>query len=142
MVQDGEAADIAVRFRNHDFLPRILPDHMDEIPELITEAGLEDIRLSGDVKVVDLAAQVVDAVQVLVPGEAERHPKPGCERRFTEKQIRDMAIHMNINNSDVDVCEYEGRVYLVFATGNQLTESYYAEAVFDGTMKEFLEAYF
>ncbi len=79
---------------------------------------------------------------ILVPGEAERHPKPGCERRFTEKQIRDMAIHMNINNSDVDVCEYEGRVYLVFATGNQLTESYYAEAVFDGTMKEFLEAYF
>lgn len=79
---------------------------------------------------------------ILVPGEEDRHPKKGCEHLFTEEEIRKAAVHMNINNSDVDLCEHEGKVYLVYATGNQLSESYSAEAVFDGTMKEFLEAYF
>ncbi|MBO4406761.1 MAG: hypothetical protein J5849_03605 [Clostridia bacterium] len=79
---------------------------------------------------------------IIVPGETERHPKPGFEDRFTDEEIRKLAVHMNINNSDVDLCEYGGAVYLVYATGNQLTESYYAEAVFAGTMRQFLESFF
>ncbi len=79
---------------------------------------------------------------ILLPGEEDRHPKKGFESRFTKEQLEAIAVHMNINNSDVDLCEYEGKVYAVYATGNQLTESYTAEAVFEGTMKEFLEGYF
>ena len=79
---------------------------------------------------------------VLIPSEEDRHPKLGFENRFTEEQVGKIAIHMNINNSDVDLCEYDGKVYLVYATGNQLTESYTAEAVFDGTMEQFLEGFF
>ncbi|WP_337175501.1 hypothetical protein [Paludisphaera sp.] len=47
-----------------------------------------------------------------------------------------------INNSDVDLFEWEGRTYLVYATGNQSTWSAARMAMFDGPMRAFFEGCF
>ena len=49
---------------------------------------------------------------------------------------------MNINNSDIDLCEYNGKVYIVYAWGSQQGVEHLAEAEFDGTLAEFLEGWF
>ncbi len=46
------------------------------------------------------------------------------------------------NNSDVDLFEYEGRTYLVYATGDQATWSAARLAQYNGPMQEFFEAHF
>ena len=79
---------------------------------------------------------------ILMPSEEDRHPKVGCEDRFTPDEIQRIAVHMNVNNSDIDICEYDGKVYIVYSTGDQKTYSAYAEAVFDGTMEQFLKGFF
>jgi len=47
-----------------------------------------------------------------------------------------------INNSDVDLFEWEGRTYLFYATGDQSTWSAARVAQFDGPMKAFFESAF
>ncbi len=46
------------------------------------------------------------------------------------------------NNSDVDLFEYEGRTYLVYATGDQATWSAARMAQYAGPMQQFFEAHF
>ncbi|WP_145952070.1 hypothetical protein [Paludisphaera borealis] len=47
-----------------------------------------------------------------------------------------------INNSDVDLFEWEGKTYIYYATGNQSTWSAVRAAQFDGPLKEFFEGAF
>jgi hypothetical protein len=47
-----------------------------------------------------------------------------------------------INNSDVDLLEWEGNTYLFYATGDQNTWGSLRAAMYAGPMKELLEAYF
>lgn len=47
-----------------------------------------------------------------------------------------------INNSDVDLIEYEGRTYLYYATGDQATWATIRVAMYDGLMKTFYEKHF
>ncbi len=47
-----------------------------------------------------------------------------------------------INNSDVDLFEYEGRTYIFFATGDQQTWGTAKIALYDGPLKEFYERHF
>jgi hypothetical protein len=47
-----------------------------------------------------------------------------------------------INNSDVDLFEWEGRTYLFYATGDQATWGAVRVAMFDGPMQRFYEACF
>ena len=47
-----------------------------------------------------------------------------------------------INNSDVDLMEWEGKTYLYYATGDQATWGAVRVAQFDGTMKEFFTGAF
>ena len=77
---------------------------------------------------------------ILLASEEDRHPKPGAALS-PESEAR-LAAHMDINNSDVDLCEYGGRTYVLYQTGNQQGDGTLCEAVFDGGMQEFLEAYF
>ena len=49
---------------------------------------------------------------------------------------------MNINNSDIDFCEYQGHVVINYAWGNQHGVEQLAEARFDGTEAEFLTGWF
>lgn len=47
-----------------------------------------------------------------------------------------------INNSDVDLFEWEGRTYLYYATGDQATWGAVRVAQFDGSPREFFERHF
>ena len=47
-----------------------------------------------------------------------------------------------INNSDVDIIEYEGKTYLYYATGDQATWATIRVAMYDGLMKTFYESHF
>ena len=56
-----------------------------------------------------------------------------------QKQIRDAE---DINNSDLELCEFNGRTILYYSWGNQRGTEFLAEASFEGSMKAFLEAWF
>jgi hypothetical protein len=47
-----------------------------------------------------------------------------------------------INNSDVDILEYQGKTFLYYATGDQATWSTIRVAMYNGMMKTFFESYF
>lgn len=46
------------------------------------------------------------------------------------------------NNSDVDMCEWNGKTYINYAAGDQLGFYYMCEAEYDGTIGELLEKFF
>jgi alpha-L-fucosidase len=48
----------------------------------------------------------------------------------------------NINNSDLDFCEWQGRVTINYSWGNQQGTEFLAEAVYDGTVEQFLRGWF
>ena len=47
-----------------------------------------------------------------------------------------------INNSDIDLFEYEGRTYIYYATGDQATWGTVRIAMYDGPMQTFYESHF
>jgi len=62
--------------------------------------------------------------------------------RLTAEQRQRIADAVNINNSDVDLCEFESKVVIYYSWGNQQGIEHLAEAVYDGTLASFLRAYF
>lgn len=48
----------------------------------------------------------------------------------------------NINNSDIDFCEFNGKLIINYSWGNQQGTEFLAEAVFNGTEAEFLKGWF
>ena len=81
---------------------------------------------------------------ILTPGEEDRRIKEGfpVPQALAEANAR----HVDVNNSDVDLCEYQGKTYVVYCAGHQAQakgmNGLVCEAVFNGPMKEFLQAYF
>ena len=61
---------------------------------------------------------------------------------LTDEQRREIAHAENANNSDVDLCEFEGRTVITYSWGNQRGIEFLAEAAYDGTLSEFLKGYF
>ncbi|MBM4047154.1 MAG: hypothetical protein FJ279_18785 [Planctomycetes bacterium] len=58
------------------------------------------------------------------------------------EQVRRVQTAENRNNSDIDFCEHEGRVIINYSWGNQRGNEFLAEAVFDGTLAQFLKGWF
>ena len=78
---------------------------------------------------------------ILISSEADRHPKVGVYLTSEEDAVN--ATHIDTNNSDVDLCEYEGKTYVLYCAGNQNTNGgMTCEAIFDGTLEEYLKANF
>ena len=61
---------------------------------------------------------------------------------FTEAQKAHIAGAVNRNNSDVDLCEFQGQTIVLYSWGAQTGTEFLAEAVYDGGMAEFLQAWF
>ena len=53
-----------------------------------------------------------------------------------------IAEAKNINNSDIDFCEYQGRVIINYSWGNQQGIEHLAEAVYNGNLDAFLRGWF
>jgi hypothetical protein len=61
---------------------------------------------------------------------------------LTEPQRERVRAAVDINNSDIDFCEHEGRLVIAYSWGDQLTREHLAEAVFNGTEAAFLKGWF
>ena len=61
---------------------------------------------------------------------------------LTEAQRKRVAGAVNLNNSDIDFVEWQGRLAITYSWGNQLGVEHLAEAVYDGTTAQFLRGWF
>lgn len=68
--------------------------------------------------------------------------KRAATPKLTEKQIEHIRNARNINNSDIDFCEYKGKVVINYSWGNQQGVEFLGEAEFEGTEAEFLQGWF
>jgi hypothetical protein len=62
--------------------------------------------------------------------------------RLTEAQRQRVATAVNRNNSDIDFCEFKGRLIISYSWGNQKGVEHLAEAYYEGTEASFLKAWF
>jgi alpha-L-fucosidase len=60
----------------------------------------------------------------------------------TPEQRQHIAKARNINNSDIDFCQYKGRLIINYSWGDQQGTEFLAEAVYDGTVERFLRGWF
>jgi len=68
--------------------------------------------------------------------KAIANPKLPAEQRKAIAQAK------NINNSDVDLCEFRGKTIIYYSWGNQQGKEFPAEAVYEGTLPDFLRSFF
>jgi hypothetical protein len=62
--------------------------------------------------------------------------------RLTEGERQRIAGAVNINNSDVALCDHRGRTVIYYSWGDQQGMEHLAEAVYEGGMAQFLKAWF
>ena len=62
--------------------------------------------------------------------------------KFTAEQLNYINGAIDCNNSDVDICEFEGKTVIIYSWGNQYGKEFLAEAEYDGPMDEFLRSFF
>jgi hypothetical protein len=72
--------------------------------------------------------------------DEDRIPKEGAS--FTEEELTLLRTGLNINCSDLDFFEYEGKTRIYYSNGDQQTYSFLCEAVYDGPLDRFLEHFF
>ena len=65
-----------------------------------------------------------------------------ADPNLTAEQRERIKNATNINNSDIDFCEYQGHMVINYSWGNQHGIEHLAEAQFDGTLEEFLTGWF
>ncbi|MGD9519896.1 MAG: hypothetical protein AB7W28_10305 [Armatimonadota bacterium] len=61
---------------------------------------------------------------------------------LTPEQRQLIAEAVNLNNSDVDLCEFGGEVIIYYSWGNQQGLEFLAEAKYAGTLESFLKAFY
>ena len=78
---------------------------------------------------------------ILMPSEDDRLVAPS----FSETDasfLKDMKEGFISSNSDIDMCDWQGKTYINYVAGNQRGLYYLCEAQYDGTVDEFLAANF
>jgi hypothetical protein len=73
-------------------------------------------------------------------GDDDRKIKEGCT--LTEEETQLLMTGLNINNSDIDLFEWEGKTIIYYANGDQMSYSFLCQAEYDGPLGEFLQAFF
>jgi len=74
--------------------------------------------------------------------EASDEDKQIANPKLTPEQRARIRDATNINNSDIDFCEYEGRTIINYSWGNQQGIEFLAEATYDGPVSQFLLGWF
>ena len=72
--------------------------------------------------------------------DEDRIPKKDAV--FTEEELELLRTGLNINCSDLDFFEYDGKTHIYYANGDQMHYSFLCEAVYDGPLDRFLEHFF
>jgi len=74
--------------------------------------------------------------------KASSEDKKIVNNKLSEKLQQKIANAKNINNSDIDFCEFNGKLIINYSWGNQRGEEFLAEAVYEGTIEQFLRGWF
>ena len=61
---------------------------------------------------------------------------------FTAEEIEKITNAVNCNNSDVDMCDWNGKCVILYSWGNQYGTEFLAVAEYDGSEEEFLKSFF
>lgn len=78
---------------------------------------------------------------ILMPDENDRIVSDNAFD-IDEVSIEEIKTAFISSNSDIDMCDYNGKAYINYTVGNQLGLYYMAEAEYDGSVDELLEGYF
>ena len=62
--------------------------------------------------------------------------------KFSAEQLSFIRGAVDCNNSDIDLCEFNGKTVILYSWGNQLGKEFLAEAEYNGPMDEFLKSFF
>lgn len=62
--------------------------------------------------------------------------------KLSDGQREAITGAVNINNSDIDFCEFEGRLIISYSWGDQNGIEFLAEATYAGTEREFVTGWF
>ena len=62
--------------------------------------------------------------------------------RFTKEELDYIENAVDCNNSDIDMCEINGKTLITYSWGNQLGKEFLALAEYNGTNEEFLKSFF
>jgi alpha-L-fucosidase len=63
-------------------------------------------------------------------------------QKLSEAERGKVAKAADINNSDIDFCEFQGKLVINYSWGNQGGTEFLAEAEFNGTLEQFLTGWF
>jgi hypothetical protein len=74
--------------------------------------------------------------------KASDDDKKVANPKLTAEQRERVRSAVNINNSDVDFCQFGSQVVLNYSWGNQQGIEHLAEARYEGTEREFLLGWF
>jgi hypothetical protein len=74
--------------------------------------------------------------------KASSEDKQIANNTLSGKLLQRIADAKNINNSDIDFCEFNGRLIINYSWGNQRGEEFLAEANYEGTLEQFLSGWF
>ena len=77
---------------------------------------------------------------IMMYGDDDRVVREGAS--FTEEELDVLYNHLNINCSDIDLFEYEGKTHIFYANGDQMGYSFLCEVECDMLLDDFLEAFF
>ena len=74
--------------------------------------------------------------------KASPEDKQIANPKLTADQRAKIAGAVDLNNSDVDLCEFRGKTIIMYSWGNQQGTEFLAEAVYDGTLASLLKGFF
>lgn len=72
----------------------------------------------------------------------EKEDKKIANPFLTEHEQSRIERAMDYNNSDLELCEFNGRTILYYSWGCQMGIEFLAEAAYEGSMKDFLQGFF
>ena len=70
----------------------------------------------------------------------DRMIAPGAHLTPEEEELA--RTYLNINDCDLDFCEFEGKTHISYLTGDQLSHGFHCKAIYDGPLPQFLQSFF
>ena len=74
--------------------------------------------------------------------KASAKDKQFANKNLSEELQQKISDAKDINNSDIEFCEFNGRLIINYSWGNQRGEEFLAEASYEGTIEQFLRGWF
>jgi len=76
---------------------------------------------------------------IMKHSDEDRRP---ASPKLTPEECQRLVTAKNVNNSDVDFCEFQGKTIIYYSWGDQQGTEHLAEAVYEGSETAFLKAFF